>query len=148
MVPAAGFDAGLHAFGRIAVIIPEPVPAPKPGGHHRPETELHVAIDHPVVDSGIGVVIVPVDQFDIPGNRFADSIRNDRAAVIIIPACAAQPEVHIAPDHRMEAVFSGESADPGQMAFENPERVLITVKIEGTATAEQVCLIHADVNAA
>ena len=123
------------------------VPRPDAAGHDRLGAERAVEPDHVAVEVRLVVIVIPIDELHVPGDFRDDVGRDDAVAVVVVAGFGAEPEIHVAPDHRAKAALAAEVAHAGEVVVEDVERALLAVELLEPARADAVRLVHPEVDA-
>ena len=136
----------LRLTNGFSVVRFEPAPLPCAAGNPHVALEIKVVLHHTVYKIRILVVIIPVHELQIFGHFFHYPSGN--FLLVIVLAFSRDTEKHIAPHHRLKAVFFGNLRYPRKMPQQHVETVARAVQFVITAPADHMRLVHADMNIA
>ena len=102
-------------------------------------------VQHGVIARTVKAVIIPVNQRRIPGQLFSHRRIDGAVRPVVFPA-RGQPEEHIAPQHRPEAVPVRQTMYPLKMSQEQLRAVSEAVLLQVFSKPQHMRLVHADID--
>ena len=143
---AACLDAWNDGLPGKGMVIPEEPPCPDSRAHHGFASKRAVPGNPLLVELLVGIVVVPVDEFDVLRNLPDHLLGNHALLVVVVVGLASAPEIHVRPHHWFEPVPAAYFHHLAEVAVDDIEARLLPVKLLELPVADAVRLVHPKVD--